>query len=281
MQKKKRRKNHHSHIAIIAISLLTSVGLAAADTQLKPEIKTSPFKKAYNAAHYGADYKIYFGGLLVGKSRVTVAREKDKYWLNIDLSASGVADLVADFNAGATFQGEIVNNILTPLSAETSWMSREGTNQYSRLRYKDGKPLSFETNSKWANERQLEDPLTVDMIAAGSIDPISAMFATVENPSCARQQLLFDGLRLSSLVPTTDQNKTPILQCSMEWKPIAGVRQSSIDFSKKMAPIRAKFIAIENIGIVAPTNILVETRYGVVAIRLINGFEYEAVAPDL
>lgn len=264
---------------ITRLAILNAISLSGVfaneievNTLLPASIEQSSSHKNYSGI-----YSLYFGGLLIANADVTITTQDRSYQLNIDLTPSGIVDFVSDFKAGAKFEGDILENSLQPRSTKTSWVNRDGEAEFANLIYENGRALSFETNNKWAKKRVDSKKIDIETIATQTIDPISSMFAASGSSPCVREQTLFDGLRLSSLTPVNEDKAQSTLKCNIAWLPIAGVREKSVKFAQTMAPIRAKFTEIEHIGFVVPENIIIDTRYGYVAVRLAKSFTNTAI----
>jgi hypothetical protein len=264
---------------ITGIALLNAIALSGVfaneieiDTLLPASIEQSSSPKNYSGM-----YSLYFGGLLIANAQVTITTQDQSYHLYMDITPSGIVDFVSDFKAGAKFEGDILENRLQPRSTRTSWVNRDGEAEFANLIYENGRALSFETNNKWAKTRADSEQIDIETITTQTIDPISSMFAAAGSSPCARKQTIFDGLRLSTLTPVNEDKEQSALKCNIAWLPIAGVREKSVKFAQTMAPIRAKFTKIEHIGFLVPENIIIETRYGYVSVRLAKPFTNTAL----
>ncbi len=259
---------------ITRMAILNAIALSSV---LANEIENTPLlpaaiEQSRSPNNYSGMYSLYFGGLLIANAQVTITTQDRSYQLNVDLTPSGIVDFVSDFKAAAKFEGDILENRLQPRSTKTSWVNRDGEAEFANLIYENGRALSFETNNKWAKKRSDSEQVDIETITTQTIDPISSMFAAAGSSPCAREQKLFDGLRLSALTPINEDKAQSALKCDITWLPIAGVREKSVKFAQTMAPIRAIFTEIDHIGFVVPENIIIETRYGYVAVRLVKPF---------
>ena len=222
---------------------------------------TSPAK----AELYSSIYDVYFGGLRVGEADVDLTLTEADYKINIALRARGLADVFTDFQAQADMQGKITNNRLVPEKQHIVWSDGEET-KFSTLIYAEGKPVSYETNSDWVNDRDVVIPLTLEDVGFGSLDPISSMFAAVSASPCIVEQTLFDGLRMSKISPLVGEKSDP-LACRLQWAPLAGHSRKSTEHAKTMSPLKVAYTQVTD-GFLAPHKVLVETRYGFIAMLM-------------
>ncbi len=220
---------------------------------------------AAKAELYSSIYDVYFGGLRIGEADVDLNLGETDYKISIALRARGLADMFTDFHAQADMQGKIINNRLIPEKQNIEWSDGE-ENKFSSLLYSEGQPVSYETNSDWVNDRDVVIPLTLKDVGFGSLDPISSMFASVSASPCLVEQTLFDGLRMSKISPLKSDPADP-LTCRLHWQPLAGHSRKSTEHAENMSPLKVSYTQVTD-NFLAPHKVLVETRYGYVAMLL-------------
>lgn len=217
------------------------------------------------ATAYRSAYDIYFGGLRIGAADLVLTLEHNVYDINIDMKAQGIADLFTDFSARASMQGTIENGKLIPTRQNLAWSDGE-KEKYAVLHYAAGTPTLYETNSDWVDNRDVEVPLSLEEVGPNTVDPITSMFSPLAASPCQKEQLLFDGLRLSSIRPAAATNMGG-LTCALDWTPIAGHSKESTAHARQMDPVRVTLTRVGDLFL-APHKVLVETRYGTVAMLM-------------
>lgn len=214
---------------------------------------------------YTSIYDVYFGGLRVGEADVALTLSGSSYHINIALRARGLADVFTNFEAEASMHGAISEDKLVPEKQHIVWSDGEKT-KFATLVYADGRPVSYDTDSDWVNDRDVLVPLALEDVGSGSVDPISSMFASSKAPPCLVEQTLFDGLRMSKIKPLPDASPH-LLSCRLKWAPLAGHSRASTEYAKSMSPLKVSYTQVTD-DFLAPHKVLVDTRYGFVAMLL-------------
>lgn len=281
----------------VCLALLLSVS-PSLEAETRPEIgpeigleigreTTSP---PHSPSTLTGTYDIYFGGIRLADLIVILSLQPDHHIsISMAMQAQGLADSVTDFQAEALFQGTIGPDILRTRDLNVKWSNKD-TPHHAVLTYDaHNMPISFTSTNP--DTRAVVTPLPAFTDLSGqTISPLMALFQPRLSAACTQTLNLFDGQRLSTLEPVpataeethaiseqssaSSDRSSPIsvpINCRFSWHPISGHTERTIEFAQNMTPLDVSFTTAGPLRV--PLKLLIETRYGYVAMKLRAPFQ--------
>ncbi len=198
--------------------------------------------------------------------------------ISMALSTEGLASIISDFSADAHFSGVLGNKIIHARAIHMNWTSDADIKSATLTYDQNFTPLSFTTSTEDGEARAVVTPLPeFETLGTDTVSPLLSMFRPLHAHPCRDAVTLFDGQRLSALTPSpntlsafaSSEQNTP-RQCQFKFVPIAGHTERTVDFAQKMSPIDVTFLQSQTLQV--PQKIIIETRYGYLAMRLRTPF---------
>lgn len=264
-----------------------------AETSVKTGQETTSTPQSANAPSIqtlSGTYDIYFGGIRLADLIVDLSLQPHQnITISMAMHAQGLAATLTDFQAEAVFQGTIGPDILRTRELNVRWSNKD-TPHHAVLTYDTHNiPVSFISTDP--DTRAVVTPLPAFTdLSAQTISPLMALFQPRARAACGQTLHLFDGQRLSTLEPvpaSADEARAfskqssvssdlssalsvPI-SCRFSWHPISGHTERTIEFAQNMTPLDISFTTAGPLRV--PLKLLIETRYGYVAMKLRAPFQ--------
>ena len=284
---------------VLCLGLFLSLSHSVkAETSLKTGRETASTPPSANAPSIqtlSGTYDIYFGGIRLADLIVVLSLQPDQnIAISMAMHAQGLADTVTDFQAEAVFQGTIGPDILRTRELNVRWSNKD-TPHHAVLTY-DAHNIPVSFTSTDPDTRAVVTPLPAFTdLSAQTISPLMALFQPRARAACAQTLHLFDGQRLSTLEPVpasteearadearavseqssaSSDRSSPIsvpINCRFSWHPISGHTERTIEFAQNMTPLDISFTTAGALRV--PLKLLIETRYGYVAMKLRAPFQ--------
>ena len=224
---------------------------------------------------YSATYGAYVRGFLVANLQVRFDVSQENYHLKADAKAAGIGRLFSSTRGRTTSYGRFDGEALVPQGVSIEWMQDDEV-KGARIGYTDGAPSSFHSDYPLPPERIPKKPVDITTVGTGSNDPFLSMLEQLGAQGldnvCTASKRMFDGRRLSLLVPEGSQLKSadehqfninsPVIECQSRWQPIAGYSDETLQEAKGYEMIDSHFARIGSTKFAAPIKITTKTRYG-------------------
>ena len=239
---------------------------------------------------YTSVYQIYVRGILFARADVELTVTDQQYQLSTLLRSSGLGVLFSDASALVKTSGKLNGEALEPESLRYSWTGEDSIN-FAQLDYVSGAPFEYKTNYKPKKVQKVVVPISIEDVGPGTRDPFLSLLVVQRpetgNAFCRTPMRLYDGRRLAKLSPeNTEASSLPValpsgappsatsaqINCRVRWEPVAGYPEKTYERAADMHPVNLEFVAIANSGFMAPREVSVVTRYGMVRITAVEPF---------
>lgn len=262
-----------SHLRGPAAAFATAAALLAAPAALAPTAAAakSVAIPADQPVTKDLKYKLYVGGVLIGKIDVRATLRADGYAMQANMKTDGVAGWFLEAAARVVGEGRRVaaktkreKERLTPESFLVKSVYG-GKPQDVDMRFTDGAPSSVVAEPPFKKKWYEIDPTQ----QGGSLDPVAAAAAallpSIAGEPCNRVLPIFDGrrrydIRVGKQVAVKEgENGVKIVECDASVKRVAGFKKKYL--KKPPYPFKARFI-IEPNGMTTPQRVWAETDFG-------------------
>ena len=237
------------------------------------------------ARYFGAEYRLYVSGLLIGKANIRFSVSSDAYLLSAHIRPAGFGRIAGQSHVVSTTRGALRDGQLVPQRLDLSWTS-EDTIKSSYMDYIDGAPHEFVSGYEQAEEFRSKNPVAIEAVGPGSVDPFLGLLSPLNGQplraACDGTKRIFDGRRLATLsaqdvqfVPPFEHDfpqRRPAVKCSILWQPVAGYSEASLERAAEFPLVRAHFGQIGDIGFAAPLDMRGKSRYGRITIYAVEYF---------
>ena len=237
------------------------------------------------ARYFGAEYRLYVSGLLIGKANVRLTISPNDYLLSAHIRPAGFGRIAGQSHVVSTTRGTLRDGNLMPQRLDLSWTS-EDTIKSSYMDYIDGAPHKFVSDYAQPEEFRSKNPIAIENVGVGSVDPFLGLLSPLNGrplrAACDGTKRIFDGRRLATLtaqdaqfVPPFEHDfpqRRPAVKCSILWQPVAGYSEASLERAAEFPPVSAHFSQIGDIGFAAPLDMRGKSRYGRVTIYAVRYF---------
>ena len=237
------------------------------------------------ARYFGAEYRLYVSGLLIGKANVRLIISSNNYLLSAHIRPAGFGRIAGQSHVVSTTRGALREGQLVPQRLDLSW-TMEGTIKSSYMDYIDGAPHKFVSGYAQSEEFRPKNPIAIEAVGTGSVDPFLGLLLPLNGQplraACDGTKRIFDGRRLARLIAQDAQfvppfehdfpQRRPAVKCSILWQPVAGYSEASFQRASEFPPVRAHFGQIGDIGFAAPLDMRGKSRYGRITIYAVEYF---------
>lgn len=233
-------------------------------------------------------YEVSFAGFRIARGSLAVTVSGTDYAARVQISTSGIADLVAGEESVASSAGRLRGGRVAPNSYNL-FSQGEQTTQVAMVL------SSGDVSSLQASPPLSEQPDRVPVTEAHQrdiTDPLSATILPVEGDledGCDRTLPIFDGWTRYDITfffkemqsVEVDGYSGPAVVCSARWVPIAGHREGreSTRFMAENRDIEGWFIPAGELGVLVPYRIELQTMRGRLVVAATR-FETEGSASN-
>ena len=238
-----------------------------------------------------AHYTVYWMGLPVYSARMAGDWTAAKYTMRFSAEAEGVARAFATNRIDWTTQGAIRGPVATPVAFRQANTFRQQTRNIS-LVYVGGSVAVAVIPPESPGKR----PTVPEPLRAGTIDPLTAVFATLRAPAdvqrCGHESKVFEGLRRTDIrIEHAGRERTPrdvdaaglpkeTLVCLVHAKRLAGYEDKHFKQNPEpLPPARIWVGYFAEPGVWLPVQLRFESRYGPLYVRLTKWSHATTPAP--
>ena len=240
---------------------------------------------------FDAEYRIYAAGILFARANVQLEFDADNYRLSAHIAPAALGRLAANTHAIATTYGQLRGGGLQPEKLDLNWV-RDGQVKTTKMRYRNGKPVSFKSAYQPTHEQMPLVPVKLSEVGSGTVDPFTAMLLPLRQQplvdGCNDDIEIFDGRRRATLqlttpriVPTPTHDypaRLTALACTILWTPIAGYSKAALDRAADFPPVETFYSRISDSQLAAPQEMRGRSRFGTISIYAVRFFT-ERAAP--